>query len=92
MGRFSVGYGKTVVTPCGLLQNLLRHYLSLPEVETNIMMCRTAENVLEKLSVKQVFAGWSKVTKVITVTDLLYTTRTKRPPKAEYSGRDGSSK
>jgi hypothetical protein len=41
------------------------------------MMCRTAENVVEKLSVKQVFAGWSKVTKVVTVANLLYTTRTK---------------
>jgi hypothetical protein len=80
MGRFYVGYGKTVVTPCGLLQKLFRHYLSLPDVETNTMMCRIVENVIEKLSVKQVFAGWSEVTNVVTVANLLYTTRTKRPP------------
>jgi hypothetical protein len=52
MERFSIGYGKAVVTPCGLLQKLFQHYLSLPDVETNTMMCRVAENVVEKLSVK----------------------------------------
>jgi hypothetical protein len=48
---------KTVVAPCGLLQNLFQHYLSLPDVETNTMVCRMAENVVEKLSVEQIFAG-----------------------------------
>jgi hypothetical protein len=89
---FRVFTEKTVVTPCGLLQKLLRHYLSLPDVETNTMMCRTTENIVEKLSVKLVFAGWSKVTKVVTIANLLYTTGTKRPSKTEYSGRDSSRK
>jgi hypothetical protein len=43
--------GKTVVTPYGLLQNLLQLYLSLPDVETNTVMCRMIEDVVEKLSV-----------------------------------------
>jgi hypothetical protein len=80
MRHFSVDYGITVVTPCGLLQKLFRHYLSLPDVETNMMMYCIVENIVEKLSVKQVFAGWSEVTNVVTVANLLYTTRTKRPP------------
>jgi hypothetical protein len=83
---------KPVVTPCGLLQKLLRHYLSLPDIETNTMMCRMTENVVEKLSVEQVFAGRLEVTNVVTVANLLYTTRTKRPRKTEYSGRNSSSR
>jgi hypothetical protein len=56
------------------------------------MVCRIAENVVEKLSIKQVFAGWSEVMNVVTVANLVYTTRTKRPPKVEYSKRNGSSR
>jgi hypothetical protein len=44
---FTVGNGETVVTPCGLLQNQLRHYLSLPDIETNTMVCRMTEDVVE---------------------------------------------
>jgi hypothetical protein len=46
-GRFSVGYGKTDVTPCGLLQNQFQHYLSLLDVETNTMVCRMTEDIAE---------------------------------------------
>jgi hypothetical protein len=79
---FTVSYGETVVTPCGLLQNQFRHYLSLPYVETNTMVCRITQNVVE--SVVQVFASRSKVTNVVTVANLLYTARTKHPPEVEY--------
>jgi hypothetical protein len=84
---FTIGYGETVVTPCGLLQNQFPHYLSLPDIETNTMVCCIAENVVEKLSVDQVFASRSEVTNVGTVANLLYTARSERPPKAEYSRR-----
>jgi hypothetical protein len=48
------------------------------------MMCRTAEDVIESSQYTNSLHAGRKLWMAVTILNILYTARTKRPPEAEY--------